>query len=307
MGQSRMNTPARRYLDLAQMERLRHVRLRPRGAAEGTFAGPHKSRYRGTAVEFADYREYTDGDDIRLVDWKVFARSDRYYVKLYEAERNLLTYVVLDTSGSMEFNGAVHVTDTKLAHACRLAAALGFLVVREGDEVGLSLANDTVHEHLQPGGSWRHLNLVLDSLERAAPAGTTDLGGCLETVYARIKRRGVLIVLSDFLGTDAGFWKSLDLFRRTNFDVMLFHVVHPEEQELPDVLAARFLDPESDTRPFNAEPDVVRTLYRQRFGAHLAEIEAGCRARGCDWFLARTADDPYRFLKHCFLAREHTR
>src|ERR1051325_3078935 len=99
-----------RYLDLARMEQLRHVRLRPRGAAEGAFAGPHKSHYRGTAVEFADYREYTDGDDIRQVDWKVFARTDRYYVRLYEAERNLLSYLVLDTSASMEFAGAVRVT-----------------------------------------------------------------------------------------------------------------------------------------------------------------------------------------------------
>src|SRR5207249_2047221 len=160
----------------------------------------------------ADYREYTDGDDIRLVDWKAFGRSDRYYVRLYEAERNLLSYLVLDTSGSMEFNGAVNVTDSKLAYACRLASALGFLVVREGDEVGLSLANTTLHTHHMPGGSWRHLNQLLDTLEQAKPAGGTDLGLCLENVYARIKRRGVLIVLSDFLGADPGFWKSVDLF-----------------------------------------------------------------------------------------------
>src|SRR5437867_12304689 len=136
------------YLDLAGMEALRHVRLRPRGAAEGTFAGPHKSPYRGTAVEFADYREYTPGDDIRLVDWKVFARTDRHYVRLYDAERNLLTYLVVDKSGSMEFAGAVQTTASKLAHASRLAAALGYLVVREGDELGLSLADTELHSHL---------------------------------------------------------------------------------------------------------------------------------------------------------------
>src|SRR4026209_2647824 len=104
------------------MEALRHVRLRPRGASEGTFAGPHKSHYRGTAVEFADYRAYTPGDDIRLVDWKVFARSDRHYVRLYDAERNLLTYLMVDRSGSMDFAGAVQQTPSKLAYAARLAA-----------------------------------------------------------------------------------------------------------------------------------------------------------------------------------------
>src|SRR5215510_10735996 len=108
------------YLNLAAMEALRHVRLRPRGAAEGAYGGPHKSHYRGTAVEFADYREYTNGDDIRLVDWKVFARTDRHYVRLYDAERNLLTYLVVDKSASMEFAGAVRNTPSKLEYASRL-------------------------------------------------------------------------------------------------------------------------------------------------------------------------------------------
>ena len=153
-----------RFLDLAGMEALRHVRLRPRGAAEGTFAGPHKSHFRGTAVEFADYREYAPGDDIRLVDWKVFARTDRHYVRLYDAERNLLTYLVVDKSGSMDFRGAVKTTASKLEHASRLAAALGYLVVREGDEVGLSLADTLVDAHLPPSAAWVHLNRILDAL-----------------------------------------------------------------------------------------------------------------------------------------------
>src|SRR5262249_57141546 len=111
---SPMASFSHRYLDLAAMEALRHVRLTPRGAAEGTFSGPHKSHYRGTAVEFADHREYTPGDDIRLVDWKVFARTDRHYVRLYDAERNLLTYLVVDKSASMDFLGAVARTTSKL-------------------------------------------------------------------------------------------------------------------------------------------------------------------------------------------------
>src|SRR6185436_2605102 len=130
------------------MEALRHVRLCPRGAAEGTFAGPHKSPYRGTAVEFADYREYTPGDDLRLVDWKVFARSDRHYVRLYDAERNLLTHLLVDRSASMDFAGEVHITPRKLDYAARLAAAMGYLVIREGDEVSLSVGDTALQEHL---------------------------------------------------------------------------------------------------------------------------------------------------------------
>lgn len=161
-------------LDLAAMEALRHARLRPRGAAEGSFAGPHKSHYRGTAVEFADYREYSPGDDIRLVDWKVFGRTDRHYVRLYDAERNLLTYLVVDKSGSMEFSGAVARTRSKLQHAARLAAALGYLVVREGDEAGLSMADTGLHAHLPPSASWPQFNQMLDALDRAKAGGRTD-------------------------------------------------------------------------------------------------------------------------------------
>lgn len=295
------------YLDLASMESLRNVRLRPRGAAEGTFAGPHKSHYRGTAVEFADYREYTDGDDIRLVDWKVFARTDRYYVRLYDAERNLLSYFIVDTSGSMEYSGATQATDSKLAYACRLTAALGYLVVREGDEVGLSLADLRVHSHLPPGGSWPHLSKVLDLLGKAKADGQTDLAKCLEEAYTRVRRRGVLIVLSDFLDLSPRFWKSVDLFRRSRFDVMLFHIAHPEEIELPQVISARFTEAERGDQQFTVEPDIVRELYRQRFSKFLFELEEGSRARGCDWYLARTSDDPYAFLKHCFLKREYRR
>jgi uncharacterized protein (DUF58 family) len=291
------------YLNIAAMEALRHVRLRPRGAAEGTFAGPHKSHYRGTAVEFADYREYSDGDDIRQVDWKVFARTDRHYVRLYDAERNLLTYLVVDKSASMEFAGAVERTPGKLEYAARLAAALGYLVIREGDEVGLSLADEKLHSHLPAGASWPHLNRVLGSLGHARADGRTDLGACLDQVYSRIRRRGVLVVLSDFLDAGAGLWKSVDLFRRSRFDVMFFHVVHPEELDLPAVASARFLETEGPGH-FNTEPDAVRVHYRKRFDAFLSDIKANCQARGCDWYLAKTSDDPYGLLRNCFLERE---
>lgn len=286
---------------------LRKVRLKPRGAAEGTFSGPHKSNYRGTAVEFADYRDYVEGDDIRLVDWKVYARSDKYYVRLYEAERNLLSYLVVDTSGSMAYAGAVTITPSKLEYACRLSAALAYLVVSEGDEVGLSLADERIHEHLPTRASWTHLGAIVDHLGNTRASGRTDLGSCLTEVYRRVTRRGVLIVLSDFLDSSPALWKSVDLFRKSKFDVMLFHVVHPEEVELPDVPMARFTGTEGEGVTFNTEPDTVRALYRDRFSAFLAEVEAAARTRGCDWYLARTDTDPYVFLKHCFLAREARR
>lgn len=287
------------------MEALRQVRLRPRGAAEGTFAGPHKSHFRGTAVEFADYREYVPGDDIRLVDWKVFARNDRHYVRLYDAERNLLSYLVVDKSASMGYSGEVLRTSSKLAHAARLAAALGYLVVREGDEVGLSLADASVHTHLPPSAAWPQFNHLLDALGQARAEGGTDLAACLDQVFARVKRRGVLALFSDFLEATPEFWSRLDLFRQSRFDVLLFHLVHPEELDLPELPSARFLESEGGGGHFDAEPDLLRASYRQRFQAFLDEIKAGCTARGCDWYLARTDEDPYVFLRRCFIEREN--
>ena len=301
-----MNINRYRCLNLAAMEALRHVRLRPRGAAEGTFAGPHRSHFRGTAVEFADYREYSPGDDIRLVDWKVLARTDRHYVRLYDAERNLLTHLVLDTSGSMAFSGAVQTTPSKLEYAAQLAAAIGYLVVREGDEVSLSLVNQSLHKHLKAGAAWPQLARVLDALDAAQPEGRTHLGAALTEVFPRCPRRGVLAVISDFLDVAPDFWKTIDLFRRSQFDVMLFHIVHPEEQELPAVELARFVDAEDSAGRLNAEPDAIRDIYRARFAAFVAEIQAGCVARGCDWYLARTSDNPHEFLRRCFLLRENT-
>lgn len=288
-------------LDVSAMEALRHVRLRPRGAAEGTFSGPHRSRFRGTAVEFADYRDYTPGDDIRLVDWKVFARSDRHYVRLYDAERNLLTYLVVDKSGSMEFSGAITKTPSKMEFASRLAAALGYLVIREGDEIALSLVDQRLHTHLPPGASWTQMNRVLEALSRASAAGQTDAGGCLQEVFTRIRRRGVLVIISDFLDASSEFWRSVDLFRRSRFDVMLFQIVHPEETDLPELAAARFIESENGVGQLNLEPAAARTLYRERFESFISGIKANCRARGCDWFLAPTNENPYRLLQRCFL------
>jgi len=300
-----MEKVASKFLDLSRMEVLRRVRLRPKGLSEGTFSGPHKSHYRGTSVEFADYRDYVEGDDIRLIDWKVFARSDRYYVRLYEAERNLLTYLVLDKSGSMEYAGTNIPSDSKLLYASKLAAAMGYLVIQEGDEVGISIVDQNLHHHVVPRRSWTHLNTILNILEAIQPEGKTNIGACLEEVYARVSRRGVIIVLSDFLDESPQLWKSIDLFRRSHFDVILFHIVHPEEIELPEVPTAKFVGTEGETTQFKAEPDVIRDLYRKRFSQFLHQVEDKARIRGCDWFLARTDSDPYLLLKKCFIDRDY--
>lgn len=291
------------YLDLARMEMLRRCRLLPRGTAEGSFAGPHRSRFRGTAVEFADYRQYVPGDDIRLIDWKVVARADKYYIKLYEAERNLLSHLLIDSSGSMEYAGAVTRTESKLAYASRLAAALAYLVVDQGDQVGLSLCSDRLQDHLRAGAGWTHLAALVARLGQAKASGDTDLGHCMGEIFSRSSKRGVVVIFSDFLGIDESFWRGVDLFRRTHNDVLLFQVLHPEELELPELSVARFIDCEGSGGSFTAEVDVVRQSYAAAIKAHLDLVQAGAATRGCEYYLARTDFDPYPFLKSCLLGR----
>ena len=290
------------YLDLARIENLRHMRLLPREFAAGTYSGAHKSQYRGSSVEFADYRNYVEGDDIRRLDWKAYARTNRHYVRMYESERNLLSYAVVDTSGSMGYKGAVIKTYSKLEYACRLVAALGYLVVREGDSFGLSLVDEKVNEHMPPGRSWPHFSQMLDTLQQAKAGGKTSLGQCLDTVYSRTKRRGVLMVFSDFLDQGEALWKAVNLFRVSHFDVVLFHCVHPEELRLPAIASGKFVDPESRTAPFKVEPELVRDLYTKRVKEFIDSIKNASKARRCEWRLVRTDEDPYVFLKRFFLS-----
>lgn len=283
------------------MEQLRRLRIKPGTTAEGIHAGPHRSNYNGTAVEFADYRNYTHGDDIRLVDWKVYGKTDRFYVRLFEEERNMLTYLVTDTSGSMEFSGVEHQTGSKLEHAGYLAAALSFLIIDGGDEVGLSLAGEELHTHIAPAAGFAHLAGLVNELAASKATGKTDLGKCLRQVHQRAGRRGLVMILSDFLDLSPSFWQAMELFRRSRFDVLLFHIVHPEEIELPAVPIGRFTESEGGKGVFNCEPEEIRDLYAQRFAAFLKQTEAGAKQRGCDWFLARTDSDPIKLLEQCFL------
>ena len=291
------------YLDLARMEMLRRCRLLPRGTAEGTFAGPHRSRFRGTAVEFADYREYVPGDDVRMIDWKVVARTDKHYIKLFEAERNLLSYLLVDSSGSMAYAGLDRRGPSKLECAGRLAAALAYLVIDQGDQAGLSLAGSGVHTHLRPTSGWIHLASLVKTLGQATAEGDTDLGTALGQLFGRASARGVVIIFSDFLGVDTAFWRGLDLFRRSHNDVLLFHIIHPEEECLPEVPLARFVDCEGAKGAFIAEIAVVREAYSRRFRDHCEAVQAGAATRGCEYFPFHCNEDPYLFLKRVLMGR----
>jgi uncharacterized protein (DUF58 family) len=289
------------YLDLAALETLRRVRIAPRNPTEGTFSGPHTSRYQGMSVEFADYRNYVPGDDIRLVDWKVFARSDRHYIKQFESERNFVAHLALDTSASMAYAGITKTTVSKWEYACRLAAALGYIVIRDGNALGLALGSADLEHYERPSNYQRHLSHLLSVVANARTSGKTDLAGYLEKLFARIHLRGILMVISDFFDQDSDIWRVINLYRRSRFDVFLFQVLHPEELNLPDMPCARFFDMEERDLHLKVDIDTLREAYQDRLGRFIKNMEKNAAIRGCGFYLARTDMDPYKLIKRCFL------
>lgn len=275
----------RRFLDLPALAGLRRLRFATRRPIEGTFTGRHTSRRQGGAGEFADFREYAAGEDLRRLDWKVLARTGRAYTRLHQDETNFVCTVVLDVSASMRFGSP----QTKLEYAQYLTTALGQIIVWQQDQVGLGLAADRLREFLPPGGTEGHLQRVHGAIETAATVPATNLAASLRELFQRLTRRGVLIVVSDFLVDDPeDLFAAVRLFRHRSWEVIALHVVHPDEERLPDGSAFRFDGLEGEAS-VSASPDEVRALYQSRFEAHMAETRTLALAAGCDYRRVSTA------------------
>ena len=280
-----------RFLDLRALAALEQMRFTTRHHIEGSYSGRHRSRQQGGAGEFVDFREYSGSEDLRRLDWKVLARTEKAFVRLYQDETNLLCTLALDASGSMLF-GAASARDTagsKLAYVQYLATALGHVIIRGQDQVGLALLGGDVRESLPPGGTQTHLGHVHELIERIStePATTMALG--LRNLFERSTRRGVLLLMSDFLMDDLeDTFAALRLFRHRNWEVITLHVVHPLEERLPEGTAYRFEGLENEGS-VNCSPSEIRAAYRERFSAHLGMVRQLALAAGCDYRRVSTA------------------
>jgi uncharacterized protein (DUF58 family) len=290
-------TPVRRFLDLPALAGLRRLRLVTRRPIDGTFSGRHASRRKGGAGEFADFREYTEGEDLRRLDWKVLARTGRAYTRLHQDETNFVCTLLLDVSGSMRFG----VPQTKLEYVQFLSTALSQIIVWQQDQVGLGLAADGLSEFFPPGGTEGHLLRLHQTIEAAAPKPVTNLGGALRDLFQRLTRRGVLLILSDFLVDDAeDVFAAIQMFRHRAWEVIAIHVVHPDEERLPDGTAYRFDGLEGEAS-VNCSPDEVWTSYQARFESHMRATRSLALAAGCDYRRVSTAV-PYLQTLSGFLA-----
>jgi uncharacterized protein (DUF58 family) len=278
-----------RFLRPQDLKKYRNLLFAAKIVVEGFYAGRHRSPYHDFSAEFADYRSYVPGDEIRAVDWKAVARTDKLYVKLFRKETDMSAYIFVDSSASMAFAGYAGVT--KLEFSSYLAASLSYLMVRQGDRPGLALCSDTVKDYLPPAGTMKHLGSLALTLERTVSAGGTGMAKCLENLFPIAKRRGMVIVISDLLEEPEPLYRALGMFRKRGFEVLLLHVLTDEEMSLPEDGPAKFIDPEG-SGSLNLDPSTIRAVYNDELQAHLDELVAGAKARGIRYQLCRTSE-PY--------------
>lgn len=282
-----MAAPARdrQFLDPAVVARLGTLELRARTIVEGFLAGLHRSPFKGFSVEFAEYRQYMPGDDLQTIDWKVYARSDRFYVKKFEDETNLDCHLMVDVSGSMAY-GSRGIT--KFEYAACLAASLGYLMSRQRDGVSLTAFDDSIVQMLPASAKPGHLRALLLTLDRLHPGRTTDVSKPLHRLADMLSKRGMVVLISDLLDDPAAVVKGLRHFRYRGTDVIVFHVLDPDELEFPFERATRFEDLET-SEEIMAVPGAVREHYLKAIGGLIEHYRRELGSTGIDYHLLPTS------------------
>lgn len=285
------------FLDHNLLARLSALPLESRQAMIGSVAGKHRSPHRGSSVEFAEYRKYVPGDDTRRLDWKAFARSDRFYIKEFEADTNLRAYFVVDSSGSMNFSSGEN--DTKIQYARRLAASLAYLLVKQGDAAGLSVCNDKIHLEIPPSRSASQLQHIFDNLGKVEPKGETGLVEALHTIAEKIKQRALVVVLSDFFADPEELGDAFQHLRYRKHDIALFHLLDRQELDFAFDRPHRFVDME-DNSTLVAEPNLIVEEYHSALNDYLAALEAKANDAQADYQRIVT-DQDYEAILSDFL------
>jgi len=268
--------------------RVASLRVHARRAVEGLRSGIHRSPHRGASVIFAEHRDYRPGDDLRLLDWRAYARSDRHIIKRFEQETHLRAQLWLDCSASMDYGGEPGDPLHKHTHAATLLAAMAFILLGQGDAVGVVRFADAMGEALparaRPGQLEAALGLLAQPAERAAK---TNLNTALSACAERAGRRGLVVLASDLLDLTPHALEPLSLLRAAGHDVLVFHVLHPHELELPFDERMRFIDPEGDG-VLDTDPSAIREAYKEQITSLLVESRRKCTAAGARYALART-------------------
>ena len=274
-----------RFLDPAILSKIGNLELVAKTVVEGFVSGLHESPYLGFSVDFAEYRQYMPGDDIRRIDWKVYARSDRYYVKEYEGETNTNVYLLLDISGSMGYkSGSV----SKMEYASYLAASLAYFAQRQKDSVGLVTFAESLVDKLAARCRLGHLNSLLHILEKTSPKAKTEFGRPLQALAETFRRRGIVVLISDLYAPAEEVVQSLRHFRFKGNDMVVFHILDPQEQEFQFSNVFRMEDMET-RRQVVMVPEVVRDEYLRLMNQHIETFKKECGILGIDYLVLKTS------------------
>ena len=279
-----------RFPDPADIRRLKNYEFGAKAMVEGYLSGRHRSHQRGSSIEFHEFRQYVPGDDPARVDWRVFARNDKLFLRTFEQETNLECHIFLDCSASMGFpenTGRL----SKLEYASFFAAALAWWVVSKNDRVSLTLFDDGIRRFIPPGSTRRHLNDLLNTLETNQPGSGTSITETLARAQPLLKRKGTLVVLSDFFDEPAALFRALNPYLHRGFRIQLFHILDPAELNLPDLGLSRFIDMETDEQ-LTLHPHSLRDSWNQEILRHTRALRALATSRHADYALTSTAD-PY--------------
>jgi uncharacterized protein (DUF58 family) len=276
----RTGTTRQSYFDPLVLAKISTMSLRARYVVEGLLSGLHESPYRGYSVEFAEHREYAPGDEIRRIDWKAYGKFDRYFIKEYEEETNLRATIFLDASASMAYASSGL---SKFDYGCYLAASLAYLMLRQGDYVGLVTFSAQVQRYIPPRSGLQHLQALMSRLETTQPEGETHLDLALRDIAAKITRRGMIVVISDLFDAPEAVLHALKYFRHRRNEVLVFHVLDRNELEFPFERLTMFEDMEDPTARVLSDPRTIREAYLQQIRTFIEGYQQACRRERIDY------------------------
>ncbi len=288
------------FLEPQVIARLSMLNVLSRGLVEGSFTGMHKSPHRGSSVEFAQYRKYVAGDDIKNVDWKIYAKTDRFYIKEFEADTNLRCHLVIDCSASMGFKGK---HGSKLDFSKRLAATLAQLLIQQGDAVGLQCFTETVTKDIPARGSPKHLRNIFDVIGSITPSGKTDIVKVLHDLAEKIRRRAMILVFSDFFTDIDALLDCFQHMRYRKHDLAIFHLMDPEELNFEFERSIRFQDMESSFSVVT-EPAVIKNDYLKEVNHFLDRMMLGCSEFHVDYRFTNLSRPYDQILSEFLLSRQ---
>lgn len=331
---------ASRFLRPQELRRFKNFQFAAKLVVEGFYAGKHRSPYYDASAEFADYRAYVPGDELRALDWRAYARTDRDYIKLFRKETDMRCHILLDASRSMAYRDTQAVGEeresddltnglfglweqrrarrkpkvivdmeaetaalSKFEYGAYLAAALAYLMIQQGDKASLALGATELLRFIPPGGTITHLHSLLYALEQTEPAGETELAGVLKSLFALTRRRGLLVIISDLLEDADALFGALSMYAHRGWQIVLFHVLTDSELQLPGQGPVRYLDAES-SRTADADPNALRAAYQAELQGWLDGLEMQAKARRIHYTRLTTSTPYDRALERYLTSRK---